>query len=62
MQARKNDDDIGTVDKHLADARLAVLGDKDKVPITSEKEEIQASKDFHPRIRPLLRKHENLWY
>lgn len=52
---------IDPVNQHLADARQSALGYKDEVPITSEKVLIHLRKEFHPRIRALLRNHKDLW-
>lgn len=43
-KCNKNVGDIDTVNQHLPDARLAALGDKDEVPITSENMERHAPK------------------
>lgn len=53
--------DIDNVNQHLAVARLATIGDKDEVPITSENVEIYVLKEFHPRIRALLQKNGHQW-
>lgn len=57
----KNVRDVDTVNKHLADARLATLGNQEEITITSENVEIHAPKEYHPRVRALLHKHEDLW-
>lgn len=56
----KNVRNLDTVDKHLADVKLAALRKDDDVPITSDNVEIHASKEYHPRICELLGKHEDL--
>lgn len=53
----KNVGHVYIVNQHLADARLAALGNQDEEPISSENVEIQAPKEYHSRIRALLRKH-----
>lgn len=54
----KNVCDTDPVNKHLGNERIAELGTQDEEPITSENVEIHAAKEYHPRIRTLLRKYE----
>lgn len=56
----KNVLDVYTVNKHLIDAILAALGNQEEGPIASENVETHPPKEYHPHIRELPRKHEDL--
>lgn len=60
QQARKNVRDVDNVNQHLVDTRVATLGNLDEEPITSENVEIHSPKEYHPRVRTLLRKNEEI--
>lgn len=50
-RSTKNVRNVDTVDKHIADARLATVGNQDGEPIKSENVEINSLKEYHQRIR-----------